>query len=58
MEQIADKITPDMLGNVESLTTAMTVNIWFAVIWKVIWITLLIMIIGIAVYSLIKDMTD
>ena len=28
MEQIADKITPDMLGNVEAYTTAMVVDKW------------------------------
>ena len=46
-----------MMDNIESLTTAMTVNIWLAVIWKVILITLLIMIIGIAVCTFIHDIT-
>ena len=55
MEQIADKITPEMLGNIESYTTAMVVNQWLGVIWKAVCIVLLIMIIGIPLYYLIKE---
>ena len=55
MEQIADKITPDMLGNVEAYTTAMVVEKWIDVASHIIGICLVSIIIGIAVYWFIKS---
>lgn len=58
MEQIADKITPDMLGNVEAYTTAMVVEKWIDVAWEIIWILFLLAIIWAVIYWFIKEMTD
>lgn len=55
MEQIVDKITPDMLGNVEAYTTAIVVDKWIDVIWSIIGIWLVIIVIGIFVYHIIKE---
>jgi len=55
MEQIADKITPDMLGNVEAYTTAMVVDKWIEVIWNIVGIWFVIIVIGIFVYHIIKE---
>ena len=58
MEQIADKITPDMLGNVEAYTTAMVVEKWIDVAWEIICILFLLAVIWAVIYWFIKDCTD
>ena len=58
MEQIADKITPDMLGNVEAYTTAMVVEKWIDVALEIIWILFLLAFIWAVIYWFIKEMTD
>lgn len=55
MEQIADKITPEMLVNVEAYTTAMVVDKWVGVAWRIIAILFLLAIIWAVIYGFIKD---
>ena len=58
MENMIDKITPEMLGNVEAYTTAMVVDKWVGVAWRIIAILFLLAIIWAVIYGFIKDFKD